>query len=96
MNIASGELTALALCWRLVRRDGAALGFTAHDRDLDIGGLTYRAAPGMLPSAISQGEGVEVDSLDVAGALTSDAITAQDLMAGRWDGARVRVFAVDY
>lgn len=96
MNIASGEVTALALCWRLVRRDGAALGFTAHDRDLDIGGLTYRAAPGMLPSAISQGEGVEVDSLDVAGALTSDAITAQDLAAGRWDGARVRVFAVDW
>lgn len=96
MSIASGELTALALCWRLVRRDGVGLGFTTHDRDLRIEGLTYRSAPGMLPSAIAQGEGAAGDSLDVAGALTSDAITAADLAAGRWDGARVRVFAVDW
>ena len=96
MDIASGELTTLAFCWRLVRRDGAALGFTTHDRDLAIGGLAYRSAPGMLPSAISQSDGVDVDGLDVAGALTSDAITAADLDAGRWDGARVRVFAVDW
>jgi uncharacterized phage protein (TIGR02218 family) len=96
MNIASGEVTTLALCWRLVRRDGGALGFTTHDRDLAIGGLVYRAAPGMLPSAIAAGEGLEVGGLDVAGALTADAITADDLAAGRWDGARVRVFAVDW
>ncbi|HZF42137.1 MAG TPA: DUF2163 domain-containing protein [Sphingomonadaceae bacterium] len=96
MNIASGEVTTLALCWRLVRRDGAALGFTTHDRDLAIGGLLYRAAPGMLPSAIAAGEGLEVGGLDVSGALTADAITADDLVAGRWDRARVRVFAVDW
>ncbi len=46
-------VTTIALCWRLERRDGVALGFTTHDRDLAIGGLVYRAAPGMLPSAIS-------------------------------------------
>lgn len=96
MGIASGEVTTLAFCWRLVRRDGAGLGFTSHDRDIEVDGLAYRAAPGMLPSAIAQGEGLEVDSLDVGGALTGDAITAADLEAGRWDGARVRVFAVDW
>lgn len=96
MTIASGELTSLALCWRLVRRDGVGLGFTTHDRDLVIGGLTYRAAPGMLPSAMAQNEGLSVDNLDVAGALASDAVTEADLEAGRWDGARVRVFAIDW
>ena len=30
------------------------------------------------------------------GALTSDAITAADLKAGRWDGAAVCVFMVDW
>ncbi len=96
MDIASGELTSLALCWRLVRTDGVALGFTTHDRDLRIDGFPYRAAPGMLPSAIAQDAGLAVDSLDVSGALTSDAITSADLEAGRWDGARMRVFAVDW
>ena len=45
-----GDLTTLAFCWRLVRRDGVALGFTSHDRDLEIGSFLYRATPGMMPS----------------------------------------------
>src|SRR5687767_8806776 len=90
------ELTSIALCWRLDRRDGVTLGFTSHDRDILIDGLRYRAAPGMLPSAISLSDGFDVDTLDVAGALTSDAITEADLAAGRWDGAKLRLLAVDW
>lgn len=90
------ELATVALCWRLERRDGATLGFTTHDRDLWIGGLVYRAAPGMLPSSITRTDGFDLDTLDVEGALTSDAITAGDLKAGRWDGADVYVFIVDW
>ena len=41
------DLLSAAFCWRLERRDGVALGFTTHDRDLRRGGLVYRAAPGM-------------------------------------------------
>lgn len=90
------DLTTIAFCWRVERRDGVCLGFTTHDRDLAIDGLIYRAAPGMLPSAISTLDGFEVDTLDVAGALTSDAISEADLKAGRWDGASVSVFMVDW
>jgi uncharacterized phage protein (TIGR02218 family) len=89
-------LTAIAFCWRLERRDGVALGFTTHDRDLEIRGLVYRAAPGMLPSAITLSDGFDADSLDVTGALTSNAISEGDLMAGRWDGASVSIFMVDW
>ncbi|MFS0737170.1 DUF2163 domain-containing protein [Sphingomonas sp. 1P06PA] len=89
-------LTTIALCWRIARGDGVALGFTTHDRDLTIDGLDYRATPGIAPSAIALSDGFEVDTLDVAGALTADAITADDLMAGRWDGADVRLFAIDW
>ncbi|RJF90791.1 DUF2163 domain-containing protein [Sphingomonas cavernae] len=91
-----GALTTLAFCWRLERRDGITLGFISHDRDLVIDGLTYRAAPGMLPSAIARSDGFEVDSMDMTGALSDAAISAQDLAAGRWDGARVALFAVDW
>jgi uncharacterized phage protein (TIGR02218 family) len=89
-------LLSVALCWRLERRDGVALGFTTHDRDLRRGGLVYRAAPGMLPSSISLTDGFDAESLDIEGALTSDAISAADLSAGRWDGAVVHVFMVDW
>jgi uncharacterized phage protein (TIGR02218 family) len=73
-----------------------ALGFTSHDRNLVIGGLTYRAAPGMLPSSVTLTEGFDAEGLDVEGALTSDGISGEDLQAGRWDGAAVSVFIVDW
>ncbi|MBA2932989.1 DUF2163 domain-containing protein [Sphingomonas sp. CGMCC 1.13654] len=91
-----GALTTMALCWRLDRADGVSIGFTAHDRDLTIGGVVYRASPGMVPSAIRQSDGFDVDTLDVEGALTHDAITADDLTTGRWDGAALTLFATDW
>jgi len=95
-DILAGEATSLAFCWRLERRDGAAMGFTSHDRDLVIGGLAYRAAPGMLPSAVSVSDDFDASTLDVAGALTSDSIGEADLAAGRWDRAAVSLFLVDW
>ena len=89
------ELTTMALCWRLDRADGVTIGFT-HDRDLAIGGVTFLASPGMVPSAIRQSDGFDVDTLDLQGALTHDAITADDLAAGRWDGAAFSLFACDW
>lgn len=96
MSIVDQDVTTIAFCWRIERRDGVCLGFTSHDRSLFIGHLEYRAAPGMLPSAISISDGFDADTLDVAGALTSRAISEADLSAGRWDGAAVRIFMVDW
>src|SRR5205085_7285901 len=96
MEMLEGTLTSLAFCWRLQRRDGICIGFTSHDGDLKLDGLLYRAAPGMLPSSITLSDGFDAETLDVSGALTSDAITARDLSAGRWDGAEVRLFLVDW
>ncbi|MCF8708580.1 DUF2163 domain-containing protein [Rhizorhapis sp. SPR117] len=96
MEALNAELVALAFCWRLDRRDGVSLGLTSHDRDLVVGGFAYRAAPGMLPSAVSVGAGLDVDSMDVKGALTADAICEADLAAGRWDGAALRLYLTDW
>jgi len=96
MDILSGPLTTIALCWRIDRRDGVTIGLTAHDRDLTIDGLCHRAAPGMTPSAIKRSDGLDIDSMDASGALTSDLINEADLLAGRWDGARVQLFAMDW
>jgi len=96
MSWLDGDLTTLALCWRIERRDGVTIGITAHDRDLELDGLVYRAAPGMTPSAISRSADLDADSMDVTGALSSVAIGEADLLAGRWDGARVALFATDW
>lgn len=89
-------LTTLAFVWRIERSDGAALGFVSHDRDIDIDCFRYVAAPGLRPSAIRMSDGFDVDDLELEGALTSDAITRDDLLSGRWDGARLTLAAVDW
>jgi uncharacterized phage protein (TIGR02218 family) len=92
----AADLTHLAICWRVVRVDGVALGFTSHDRPLTVAGLRYDSAPGMVPSAIVTNDDLEVDNMDVGGALTGDSISAADLAAGRYDDAAVAVFMVDW
>lgn len=93
----SGDtLTGWVLCWRIDRRDGVTIGLTGHDHDLWIDGLHYRAAPGLTPSAILRGDGLDADLMEASGALTSEAIGEHDLLGGRWDGARVSAFAVDW
>jgi len=92
----AGEVTTLATCWRLERADGWVRGFTDHDRELVVDGLTYVASTGFLPSAIKTGSDLSVDNLDVDGFLDDAALRTEDLMAGLFDGARIEVFIVNW
>ena len=94
--ICEGEVTSMALCWRLERADGAGLALTSHDRAVSQDGIIYRSAPGMSPSAVSRSLGLEPHSGETKGAVSSNAIEEQDLVLGRWDGARVTLTAVDW
>lgn len=92
----AADLTFLAICWRVRRSDGVALGFTTHDRPLVIAGLRYESAPGMVPSAIVCSDDLDIDTMDIGGALTTDAMSGDDLAAGRFDDAAIDVFMVDW
>lgn len=92
----SQPLETVATFWRVIRRDGVTLGFTTHDRDLWLDGVLHRSAPGMVPSAIRRSAGFDPDSAEVQGALSHDAIAAEDLADGRFDGARVLIGLVDW
>ena len=94
--ILAQTLCAFAFCWRLERRDGVNIGLTSHDRALTVGGLRYRPAPGINPSAILRGGDPRAEVTEVAGALTSAAISEADLDAGRWDGARAMLHLTEW
>jgi uncharacterized phage protein (TIGR02218 family) len=95
-ELASSEVTRLVMCWRIVRRDGVVLGFTAHDADVTYEGQRYRSAPSLVPSAMVRSAGTSVDSIDVRGALSHAAIREVDLLAGRYDLAELFMFMVDW
>lgn len=95
-SICEGPLTSLALCWRIERGDGAGVALTSHDRELARDGDRYIAEPGVTPAAVTRSLGLEPHSAEVAGALSATALTESDLTLGRWDGARVRLTAIDW
>ena len=92
----AAEVTTLALCWRIRRRDGAILGFTSHDRDLWADGVWFLASPGMTPSAVVTDAGLEASSMEIEGVLGDGGITSADLAAGRWSGAAVELLLLDW
>ena len=92
----AGPLETVAAFWRVLRRDGIALGFTSHDEDLWIDGILHSATPGMVPSSIRMSADFEPDSAEVQGALSHESISAHDLAEGRFDGAQVRIGVIDW
>ncbi|MCA3447789.1 MAG: DUF2163 domain-containing protein [Rhodobacter sp.] len=92
----AGGVATLCRAWAVQRRDGVVLGFTDHDRDLKFDGLTYRAETGMTARALMQTTGFAVDNSEAVGALSSDAVTEADLLAGRYDAAEVRCWLVNW
>lgn len=88
--------TTLATCWILTRRDDVRLGFTEHDRDLTVDGVTCRAASGFDGAASAEKLGFAVGAGEVAGALVDEAIAEDEVTAGLYDGARVEVHLADW
>jgi hypothetical protein len=95
LSLAS-EVTTLAQLWRITRRDGEIFGFTDHDQDIIFGDLTYQAAKGYLPSAVSNAGNLAVDNLDVATMLEAGLFTEADIEAGVWDNAVIDLYQIDY
>lgn len=90
------EVTTLATLWLVTRADGQTFGFTDHDRDLEYGGRVYAATAGFNPSNVATQSDFAVDDLEAQGALSPGGVTELDIAVGRWDGAAVRVFQVNW
>lgn len=90
------EVTTYCRCWKVTRKDGETYGFTDHDQDLAFGDVTYRADTGLTAQALSQVNGLAVDNTEAMGALSDESIRESDIRAGRFDGAEVVAFFVDW
>ena len=94
-HLATG-VTGVARCWRLTRRDGVVHGFTDHDRDLGFDGTIFLAGTGLSAAALSQSTGLAVDNSEAVGALSDVSVTEADIVAGRFDGAEVEAWLVEW
>lgn len=91
-----GSVLTLVILVQIQRTDGVVLGFTSHDNDLTLGGITYEALSSVSASNLRQEIGQGVDNLDFIGQLSSEAITEEDLRAGRYDGATILLMVCNW
>lgn len=94
-HLASG-VTTLATCWKVTRADGAVLGFTDHDRALLFDGAVFAPETGADGAMLQSSADLSVDNSEIAGALSSEALSAGDLASGRYDGATVEIWRVNW
>ncbi|MCV6586317.1 MAG: DUF2163 domain-containing protein [Marinibacterium sp.] len=92
----AGGLTTVCRCWAITRTDGRSFGFTDHDRPLGFDGLTFRADTGLSARVLSQSSGLAVDNTEALGALSDASVTEADIEAGRFDGAEVCAWLVNW
>lgn len=96
LNHLGGGVTTTCRCWQVIRRDGVSYGFTDHDRDLEFEAQVFQASSGLSAGALQQTTGLSVDNTEAVGALSAAALTEEDLTAGRFDGAGVTAWLVNW
>lgn len=89
-------ITTLCRCWALTRGDGVVLGFTDHDCVLRFDGLAFQPGSGLTARAVQQATGLSVDNTEALGVLSDAAVREEDIEAGRFDGAEVRCWLVNW
>lgn len=94
-HLAGGQ-TTLCACWRVTRGDGVVLGFTDHDRALSFEGTTFAPSHGLDGGEQPHKLGGQVETAEVLGVLDDDAIQEEDIVQGRYDGALVECFRVNW
>ena len=94
-HLASGA-THVRHCWSLARRDGVTLGFTDHDQAVAFDGISFQPESGLSARALTSTTGLSVNNTEAVGVLTSDRINEADIEAGRYDGAEVTIWLVQW
>lgn len=99
--LTAGE-TTLARCWGVQRTNGTFIGFTDHDLDISFDGMLFLAESGITPTRLKTSLGTSVNTAEAKGilkaglAFSSEFLTEQDIAAGLYDNASVRLWLVDF
>ncbi len=94
-HLASGT-TTLCRCWRIVRSDGCQFAFTDHDEPVAFADARFVPTEAPTASAVEQTTGLAVDNSEALGALTHSGLREEDILAGRFDAAKVEIWLVNW
>lgn len=92
----AGGLSTVCHAWAITRTDGEVFAFTDHDLPLSFAGFDFRADTGLSALALAQSTGLSVDNTEALGALSDSSLREDEIEQGRFDGAEVRGWLVNW
>ena len=95
-NSLTAQARRFATCWKATPKSGTILYLTGHSTLITLDGVQYSPMGGTDPSTARRQGALKEHDREFRGVITSDKIKDEDLRAGRWDGALVEEFVVDW
>lgn len=92
----SQPATTVCQAWVIRRKDGVVIGLTEHDRALTIASVICTPMDGADATATEARLGLNSETANLTGFLSSDVITDADIAAGRYGDAEVEQYIVDW
>lgn len=95
--IAEIETGAATLChgWILRPKGHQAVGFTDHDRTLVVAGVVCVPESGWTAGVADAAAGLAPGDVTIGGVI-DEILSEADILAGRFDGARVETWRIDW
>lgn len=90
------EVLTVAFIWKIVCEDEDAFFFTSHVEDIEYLGDTYVSTTGSANTTLSTDRSLAVDNMEALTRLLDSSITRDDIDAGKFDGATVDIYLVNY
>ena len=90
------EVTTVALCWMIKRRDAVVTAFTDHDESIVYDGVTYTPLESGSPSNYRQNSGLATNNIDMEMSFASTSSLDEHLRAGLYDYAEVWTFRINW
>lgn len=94
-SLTLGQVKHWCRLWHITRTDSTELFLTDAASDIVFGGNTYTPIGGFNSSAIRSESRMNETTLEYRGVLNADQITADDLYAGLYSGAKIVEYLVD-
>jgi len=95
LNNAPDEVKPWAHCI-IIETELETIGFTSLDRSITVGGVECLPNASVSPSSVKKTAAIESNNLDIKGLIDSEHLSDLDLRAGKFSGAKVKVFIVNF
>ena len=92
----SGDSLTVAFCIQLDKIDGTFLRLTSHSENLTVSGNVYSSEVGSDATTIKLVNNMSIGGGDMTSIIKSGFITESDIFSGKFNGAKYKIFMVDF